>query len=158
MSTGLAERLDNIKDTVTISCSKVVYLNSRILLDLVDSLYMSNCKVYYMDVISHTCSIRCVVIIAKYANALKLSDCNLCNIWKKVVRNTLWILSDKSALMSSDWVEVTEKNYIPLWICCVEVCENLLDHPLCPAIWVRRCSLWALLRDRDKCRIAVYCS
>ena len=32
MSTGLAERLDNIKDTVTISCSKVVYLNSRILL------------------------------------------------------------------------------------------------------------------------------
>ena len=157
MSTCLAECLDNIENAVALSCTKIVDLNTRIFFDLVDSLNMSYCQIHNMNIVSYTCSVRCIVVIAEYTKTLKLTDGNLSHIWKKVVRDTLWILTHKSTLMCSDRVEVTKKNYIPLRICCVKVCKNLFNHPLCPAVWICRCSLWTLLCDRDKCRISVYC-
>ena len=80
---------------------------------------MSNCEINYMDVITYTCSVRCIIIVSKYTKALKFTDCDLCNVWNQVVRNSLWIFSDQSALMSSDWIEVTKKYDIPLRICCI---------------------------------------
>ena len=58
--------------------------------------------------------------------------------------------------MRSDRVEVTKQDNIPFWICGVDVGQNLLEHAFCPAVWVGRGSLRALLGDRNLCRIAVY--
>ena len=82
---------------------------------------MASCKVYYMDVVTNTGSVRCIVVISEYVDALKLSNCNLSNIWKQVVRNTLWILTDQTALMSTDWIEVAKQDYIPLWVSSVNI-------------------------------------
>ena len=37
---------------------------------------MASCKVYYMDVVTNTGSVRCIVVISEYVDALKLSNCN----------------------------------------------------------------------------------
>ena len=118
---------------------------------------MSNCEIDYVNVITYTCSVRCIIIVSKYTKTLKFTDCNLCNVWNQVVRNSLWIFSDQSALMSSDWVEVTKKYDIPLRICCMKICQDLLQHPFCPSVWICTCSLRALFCDRDKCRVTIYC-
>ena len=113
-------------------------------------------KVYYVDVVTDTCSIRCIVIVSEYAKLFQLAYCYLCDIWHQVVRDTIWILTDGSALMSTDRVEVTKKNYVPLRVCLLDVCKDLLQHGFGPAIWVGTLSLRALLGDRDHCRISVY--
>ena len=77
---------------------------------------MASCKINNVDVVTDTSSIRCVIVISEDVDALKLSNCNLSNIWKQVVRNTLWILTDQAALMSTDWIEVAKQDYIPLWV------------------------------------------
>ena len=58
--------------------------------------------------------------------------------------------------MRSDRVEVAKQDNIPFRICGVDVGQNLLEHAFCPAVWVGRGSLRALLGDRNLCRIAVY--
>ena len=59
--------------------------------------------------------------------------------------------------MCSDRVEVTKKYYIPLRICCMKICQDLLQHPLCPSVWICAGSFRAFLSDRNKCRITIYC-
>ena len=113
-------------------------------------------KVYYVDVVTDTCSIRCIVIVSEYAELFQFAYCNLCDVWHQVVRDTVRVLTDGSALMSTDRVEVTKKNYIPLRICLLDICKDLLQHGFRPAIWVGALSFRALLCDRDDCRISVY--
>ena len=82
---------------------------------------MASCKINNVDVVTDTSSVWCIVVISEYVDALKLSNCNLSNIWKQVVRNTLWILTDQAALMSTDWIEVAKQDYIPLWVSSVNI-------------------------------------
>ena len=70
MSTGLAERLDNIKDTVTISCSKVVYGYSCFLFQFLYCTHMSDRKVNYMDIITDTCTVMRIIVISEYSKTL----------------------------------------------------------------------------------------
>src|SRR5699024_5327687 len=140
---------------ISVSCTKVVDRHSCLLFQLLDCAHMANCKVYYMDVVAYSGPVRCVIVITEYAQTLQLADRNLCDIRDQVVRDSLRILSDHSALVSTDRVEVAEQHHIPLRICCVQVCQDLLQHPFCPAVRVRTCSLRALLGDRNKCRVSV---
>ena len=117
---------------------------------------MSFCKVNYVNVISHTSSVRSIIIISEYPKFFQFTYCNLCDIWHQVVRDSVWILSDGSALVSTDRIKVTEKNYVPFRICFLNVCQNLLKHGLCPSVWVCALSFRALFCDRDDCRISVY--
>ena len=111
-----------------------------------------------MYVISHTCSVRSIIVISEYSKLFKLAYCHLCDVRHEVVWNTVWILTHCTTLMSSDWIEVTKKNNVPLIICLIDVHKYLLKHRLCPAVWVCTLSLWTLLCDRNLCRISVYCS
>ena len=77
------------------------------------SLDMSNRKVNYMDVISHTCSVRSIIVISEYSKLFELAYCHLCDVRHEVVWNTVWILTHCTTLMSSDWIEVTKKNNVP---------------------------------------------
>ena len=126
LAARLAKRMDHIKYAVSLSCSKVINLDARILLDLIDRCHMSLRKINNMDIITDTCTVRCIVIIAKHTHARKLADCYLCDIWKQVVRDTLWIFSDQTTLMCTNWVEVTKQDHIPFWICKLDICQDLL--------------------------------
>ena len=117
---------------------------------------MSFCKVNYVDIISDTSSVRSIIVISKYTQLFQFSNCNLCDIWHQVVRDTIWILSDGSALMSTDRVEVTKKNYIPFRVCFLNICQNLFQHGFCPSVWVCTLSFRAFFCNRDDCRISVY--
>ena len=96
------------------------------------------------------------LIITGSVTEVKKTDGNQCDIRIRVVRDALRILSDKAALMRSDRVDVTKQDNIPFRICGVNVGQTLLEHAFCPAVWVGRGSLRALLGDRNLCRIAVY--
>ena len=156
-STSFGKCFHHVKYGISVSCSKIIYRNSCFLFQFLYCTDMSDCKIDYVNVIADTCSVRCIIIISKHTEALKFTDCDLCNVWDQVVRDSLRIFSDQSALMSSDWVEVTKKYDVPLRICCMKICQDLLQHPFCPSVWICTCSLRALFCDRDKCRITIYC-
>ena len=40
-------------------------------------LYMTDCQIHYMDVITHAGSVRCVIVIAEYTKFLSLADRHL---------------------------------------------------------------------------------
>lgn len=46
-------------------------------------------KIYNMNIISDTCSVRCIIVITEYTKTRKLSYRYLCYIRKQVVWNTL---------------------------------------------------------------------
>ena len=117
---------------------------------------MSDSKVYYVDIIAHACSIRCVVVVSEYTEAFQFADGYLCDVGHQVVRDTFRVLADQSALMCADRIEISQEDNVPFRICRVQVSQDLLQHPFCPSVRVCAGSLRALLCDRDKCRVAVY--
>ena len=58
--------------------------------------------------------------------------------------------------MSTDRIKVTKKHYIPLRICFLDICKNLLQHGFCPSVRIGALSFRAFLCDRNNCRIAIY--
>ena len=126
--------LNDVKDAVSFACSQIVNTESGIIFQFLNCFYMPLCKVNNMNVISHSGSIRCIIIITKYSKLFQLTNCNLCDIWHQVVRNTIRILTDKATLMSTNRIEVTKKYYIPFWICFLDICKNLFQHGFGPAI------------------------
>ena len=113
-------------------------------------------KIYYMDIISHAGSIRSVIVITEYAKLFQLANSNLCDVWHKVVRDTIWVLADGSALVGTDRIKITKQHYVPLRICFLDVCKNLLQHGFGPAIWIGTLSFRTFFCDRDLCRISIY--
>ena len=109
----LAECFHHIKYGVAVSCSQVIYGNAGLLFQLLYCADMSDGKVDHVDVVTYSGSVRCIIIIAEDAQAFQFSDGNLCDIWDQVVRDSLRILSDETALMSSDRIEVTEQDHVP---------------------------------------------
>ena len=80
----------------------------RILLDLLQGLYMTDRKIHDMDVIAYARAVRCVVVVSENAEFFKLSDRNLRDVRHQIIRDPVRIFSDLTALMSSDGIEITE--------------------------------------------------
>ena len=68
---------------------------------------MTDSQIHYMDIISHTGAVRCGVVITEYIEALSLTYGHLSDIGNQIVRNTFGILTNGTALMSTDRVEVS---------------------------------------------------
>ena len=117
---------------------------------------MTLCKINHVDIVTDTGSVRSIIVVAIYVKLLQLADSNLCDVRHQVIRNAVRVLAHRSGLMRTDRIEVAKQNHIPLRICKLNVCQNLLQHGLRPAVRVRALSLRALFRDRYKSRIAVY--
>ena len=132
-------------------------MNTFRFLHSLDRFYMTDRQIDYMDIISDTCSIRCIVVIAKHSQTIQFSNCNLCNIWHQIVRDSFRIFSNLSGFVCPDRVKVTKQHNIPLRISCVKICQNLLQHSFCTSVWVGDFSFRTLFCDRDLCRISVYC-
>ena len=109
-----------------------------------------------MNIVSYTSSIRSIIIISKYTKFLQLTNSYLCDIWHKVIGDTIWILSNCSTLMCANWIKVTKNHNIPFWICFLDIGKHLLQHGFCPAVRVRTLSLWAFFCNRNLCRISIY--
>ncbi|CDA78658.1 uncharacterized protein BN558_02070 [Clostridium sp. CAG:242] len=108
-----------------------------------------------MDIVADAGSVYGVVIIAEYAQTWQLADCNLCDVWQKVVWNAVWIFADEAAFMSTDWVEVTQQDDAPFLVSNIQVGKDLLDHNFGVAVRIG-CGGWHAFFERNWIVHAVY--
>ena len=87
MAAGLAESIHHLKHGISMSGSKVENRHTFLVLQLADRIDMASGKIDYMDVVTHSGSVRCVVVIAKDTQFLQLADGNLRNIGNQIVRD-----------------------------------------------------------------------
>ena len=116
---------------------------------------MTLCEIYDMDIVANAGSVLGLIVIAEDTEADQLSDCNLGDVRKQVIRHTLRVLSHASGFVCADRVKVAEQHDIPVRIRGVEVGQNLFEHRLGSAVGIRDLSLRALFRNRNKGRIAI---
>ena len=117
---------------------------------------MALCQINDMDVVTYTGSVGGIVIITEDTQLFQLADCYLCDIRHQVIGDTVGILANGTALVSSDRVEVTKQDHIPFGICLLDIRQDLLQHRFRPAVRVGALSLGAFLCDGNKCGVAVY--
>ena len=99
---------------------------------------MAESKVNNVNIISNARSVGSIVIITENVKMIKLSDRNLSNIRHKVVRDSVRILADASALMCADRIEITEKCNTPVVIGSIKVLKNKLNHIFCCTVRIGR--------------------
>lgn len=83
---------------------------------------MSFCKVNYVNVISHTSSVRSIIIISEYPKFFQLPTAT-CVIYGIRLFGIPFGFSPMVPLVSTDRIKVTEKNYVPFRICFLNVCQ-----------------------------------
>ena len=113
-------------------------------------------KIDHVDVVTDACAIRRGIVITEHRKLLETADCNLCNIGKKVVRNTCRIFADETTLMGADGIKVAKKDYVPGRIRLLDILEHLLHHQLRPAIGIGAARRGEVLTNRDGRRLAVH--
>ena len=109
-----------------------------------------------MDIISDTRAIRCIIVIPVNTKLIPAPHCHLCNIRHQIIRNTVWVFPNQTALVCPKRIKVAQKYYIIFRVRCMHVRQNLFQHTLRPPIRIRTLPLWALLRHRNNRRVAVH--
>ena len=71
------EVLHDVQNTVAHTSSQIVDLQSCILLNLLQSLYVALCQINDMDVVTYTGSVGGIVIITEDTQLFQLADCYL---------------------------------------------------------------------------------
>ena len=113
--------LHNIKNTVAFTGTQVIDAEAGIVLDLLQRLYMAFGKIHHMDIVSHTGSVRSIIIVAEHPQFLQLAHSHLGDIGHQIIGDTVGVLSDGTALVSADGVEITQKYNVPFRICLLDV-------------------------------------
>jgi hypothetical protein len=90
-----------------------------------------------MDIVSDTCSIRCIIVIPEYLYRISLSDSDLHHIGKEVVWDSARILTDESARMRANRIEISEIHHMPSGMSSI-ILEEILDYKLGCTIGVIR--------------------
>ena len=147
--------MDHIQNTVSVSGSEIIDINTASCRQFCKCFHMAAGQIHNMNIIAYTGAVRRVIVISEDADLRQLADCNLRNIRQQIVRNPLRILTDHTALMCADRIEVAKQHNIPLIVRSVNVRQNLLEHGLRPSIRIRADTLRAALRDRNLRRISV---
>ena len=78
-------------------------------------------KIHHMDIVSHTGSVRSIIIVAEHSQFLQLAHSHLGDIGHQIIGDTVGVLSDGTALVSADGVEITQKYNVPFRICLLDV-------------------------------------
>ena len=136
-------------------CAQIEDVDAVKFLHTLDGLNVALGQVDNVDVVADAGSVGCIVVIAEYVNLLELTGSDLRYIREQVVRDTLGILSDQAALVSSDRVKITKQHDLPAVVRFPDICQDPLLHGLGLAVRVRRDPLGALLCDRDKSGVSV---
>ena len=109
--------MNNVENAVSAAGSQVVDQYAALFaFHLLKRLYVAIRQIHNVNIIPDTRSIRGIVIISEDTERFQLADCNLGDIWKQIVRNSLRVLTDSSRFMSSDRIEIAQKHDIPLRI------------------------------------------
>ena len=82
---------------------------------------MSLCKINDVNIVTHTRSVMSLIVVAKNRKALASTRCDLRNIWQKIIRYSLRILTDKTALMRAYRIKITKNRNAPLVIRLIEI-------------------------------------
>ena len=90
-----------------------------------------------MDIVPHTSAVRRVVVITKYPHMIQLAQCHLCHIGHQIVGDSVGILAQQTADVSTDRVEIPQSHSRELRIGSANVPQNLFDHDLGVAIGIR---------------------
>ena len=107
LAASLFKCVQYVKHRITVSRSEIIDMNSGAICFLFYCLNVSYRKVNYMNIISYTRSVRCVVVISVYMNLFKSAYRNLCNLGKKIVGYSLRIFAHISALIRTDRIKVS---------------------------------------------------
>ena len=66
-----------LQNAVALPCSKVVYCETTVVLDRLESVYVASGEVYDVDVVPAAGAIRCVIVVPENMQLLQLSRCTL---------------------------------------------------------------------------------
>ena len=88
------------------TCAKVIKAKTAFTLNSLQSCHMARCQIADMNIITYTCTIRRIIVIAKDAKLFTNAYSCLSDIWHEVIGNTIWILTNHTALMSAYRVEI----------------------------------------------------
>ena len=108
-----------------------------------------------VDVVAHARAVGGVVVVAKDVDGLALADGGLSHVGNQVVGDALGVLAHEPGGVGADGVEVAQQHNVPLGVGGVQVGQDLLDHPLGPAIGVGGGLLGAGLGQRQGVRVSV---
>ena len=135
--------------------SDVENVESRLLVEPVQSREVSLRKVDDVDVIAHAGAVVCRVVVAEDRQALELADSDLRDVRHEVVRDSTGIFTNFAGLMRADRVEITEKRGVPCRVSLVEILQDVLDLELGLAVGVGRLIGREGLLDRNARGLAV---
>ena len=62
--------MNYLKYAVSVSCSKVVDRYTVFVSQFFNRFYVTYCQIYYVNVITYTGSIRCIIIVTEYTKTL----------------------------------------------------------------------------------------
>ena len=127
-SVCLLERMHDFQYALRLSRSQIIDRQAR-RVKLCDSLPMPCRKIHHMDVIADASAIRRVIIVAKYVKSFPFTYRHLRDIRHKIVRFSIWIFPNPSALMRANRIEIPQHNDGPAFICMVKVCEAFVRSP-----------------------------
>ena len=109
----LFEGFDHLKDRVALSGAKVVDLQAWIIGNLLQRSAVSSCQVKDVDVVSHACTVRGLVVFAEDFHFGMLANSYLADIRHEIVGWTSGIFANQTALVRADWIEVAENDDVP---------------------------------------------
>ena len=117
---------------------------------------MGRSQIHYVDIVAHTRAVVGRIVVAEHTQFLAFTHSHLRDIRHQVVGDTVRILTDTSALVRADRIEVSQQHYIPLRISLLHVHQHFFQHTLRLAVGVGAMALRALLRNRNLRRVAVH--
>ena len=89
-----------------------------------------------VDIVADACAVVSGIVVSENMKFFELTDSCLAYVRKEVVRDTLGVLTDKSRLVCSDGVEITEDRNALKLTCVADVLEHSFDNKLGLAIGV----------------------
>lgn len=106
--------------------------------------HMSDCKVYYVNIIPQTGSIRRIIVISENLQLGKRPRGHTLYVWEDVIRDAFWKLADLTGGMGPDYIEVAEGYGLEFRICKGLISDYLLADLFSAAVdvyWLQRVCL-----------------
>ena len=64
-------------------------------------------KVIYIDIVTHSCPVRSIIVISENEDFFSLSESHIEDIWEEIIRYTIRDFSDISRGMRADRIKVS---------------------------------------------------
>ena len=135
--------------------AEVVDGEAFLLLDSLECTDMTIGEVHNMDVITNSCSVVSIIVIAKNTKLLTDADGGLCDIWHQVVGNAVGVLTNQTRLVGTDGVEVAQQNNVPFRVSLLDIHQHLLNHRLGPSIRIGTLPLGTFLCNGNDGRVSI---